>query len=1527
MKVYIADENSLFKYDLPHEVQESFVVPYKTLTSNKEYSVSVEANEGKWVVKSNGLVNLVQNGTVILEGTLTNYASYQIELMGDRKPRYLYALPSVESAYIDIATFNVNAITIGSSPSCNVCYQDNLVAAQHITIQKYNNQMLLTAHAPNVYVNNEVVSQTYLKDGDIIFVAGLKIIYMQNFIRMNNPNQLVVVNGLQYYNDLASTDYTKYEKVNSSEVDAELYNNDSYFYHIPRMIDGFENVEITIDSPPAEDKEDHSPLIITIGSSLTMLASSFMMAYNTTSGLVSGTRTVGQSIPQIVMCVSMIIGSLIVPKIAQHLVNKAKRQREVLRQSKYGAYLNKKEQEINTILTKQTNVLRSNYPTQLECVNYIMNKDNRLWERQILDRDFLSVSVGNGVVRANINFKAPEDTFTLDEDNLLDRVHALVKKSNKLFDVPVSYSLIERRFSSIICNSVKMKNYIDNIILQLVTMHGAMDLKLVFFLDKPENFKYAKYFPHVWSSDKKMRFFADSLADMKNISEYIQKDFKERKIELNSGKKDGQIPNDAYKKSSPYYLVITDSYKKVKDIPIINETLKESGNLGISLLFLENNIVDLPPQCQTVTYVLNDKTYIIEPGEEYSRSREFTVPQLEKVNMDLVASKLLNIPVPTKAGTAVLPKSLTFLEMYNVSKIEQLNILSRWENNNPVNNLKTPIGVHADRELFMLDLHEKAHGPHGLIAGSTGSGKSEFIITFVLSLAINFHPNEVQFVLIDYKGGGLAGAFENREKGICIPHLAGTITNLDTAEMNRTLVSINSELKRRQAKFNEERDRLGEGTIDIYKYQKLVREGKIKDPIAHLFIISDEFAELKSQQPEFMNELISTARIGRSLGVHLILATQKPSGVVNDQIWANSKFKICLKVQDRGDSMEMIKKPDAASIKETGRFYLQVGFDEYFDIGQSGYSGANYIPSDRIIKKVDDSINYIDSTGQVLKTVTEDVIEETDKSKEYGDQLTNIVKYIVDISKKQKIKINKLWLSSIPGVINLDECMEKYNFEPKPYEIVPALGEYDNPSQQKQGLLTMDLTNKGHLLVYGMAGSGKENLLTTLIYNLCTTHSPDEVNFYILDFGAETLQIFSKYPHIGAMITASDEQALMDTLVLIDEEANRRKGLFTEYGGSYRNYIKESGQKLPLMVVVINYYEVFSETNSRLAQAITSLVRDGMKYGIIFVVTTATNNSLGGRLTQLFLNKISLQQPDDNTYRTLLNSPKGLSPKKFFGRGVASFNDTFYEFQTAYITEKDKVNKLIRETAEELNSKYTTKAKRVSRLPENIPVTDMLPMVGGLDCIPIGLEYTSKEPFGFSFANEASIPIISDNIMDKMPFIKALARMFKQVDKSKVTVVDTMNIFNANIPDVNVITGDYDNNIVEMIKEINKESDEFTRIFIIIGFNKFKNAISSQYQSYFNSLMSNIEKFKKSKLVIVDDYNEFKNLQVETWFDTAINKDYSIWLGNGIESQVLLNYKSLSQDLLKEDLPERGFVSENGEVALFKYTTDKEGEQ
>ena len=401
--------------------------------------------------------------------------------------------------------------------------------------------------------------------------------------------------------------------------------------------------------------------------------------------------------------------------------------------------------------------------------------------------------------------------------------------------------------------------------------------------------------------------------------------------------------------------------------------------------------------------------------------------------------------------------------------------------------LKAPIGIDSSGRIIDLDIHERFHGPHGLIAGSTGSGKSELIITYILSLAVNYHPDDVSFILIDYKGGGLTGAFEKRN--IKLPHLVGTITNIDTVGLQRALTSIQSELRRRQRIFYDARTLTNEGTIDIYKYQRLYHQGIVTKPVPHLLIICDEFAELKQQQEEFLDELISVARIGRSLGVHLILATQKPAGIVNDQIRSNSKFGICLKVQEREDSIDVIKRPDAAEIKKVGQFYLQVGNNEYFVLGQCAWSGAPYYPTSKLKKKISNSIEFVSDIGAVIKEVDNGSVAIQNSQ---GEELTNVVEYLYKLAESEQIKTEQLWLNSIPETIYIDNIKNKYKYKQKAEGIEIAIGEFDDPYNQRQGILTLDLMNQGNILVYGNAESGKENLLSTIIYECIDSYTPED---------------------------------------------------------------------------------------------------------------------------------------------------------------------------------------------------------------------------------------------------------------------------------------------------------------------------------------------------------------------------------------------------------------------------------------------------
>ncbi len=255
-----------------------------------------------------------------------------------------------------------------------------------------------------------------------------------------------------------------------------------------------------------------------------------------------------------------------------------------------------------------------------------------------------------------------------------------------------------------------------------------------------------------------------------------------------------------------------------------------------------------------------------------------------------------------------------------------LNIADNYKKGDITERIKAPIGVGEGGVILTLDLHERASGPHGLIAGTTGSGKSELLTTLILALALEYPPDKAAFFLIDYKGGGMSNLFAK------LPHLIGSISNLSKSESKRAEISLKSENERRQRIFAES------GVNNINDYTRLYDAGVVTEPLPHVFIIVDEFAELRKEEPDFMERLISVSQVGRSLGMHLILATQKPAGVVDERIRANSRFRIALRLVDRADSMDMLRREDATFIKECGRAYLQVGNNEIFTCFQSGYA-------------------------------------------------------------------------------------------------------------------------------------------------------------------------------------------------------------------------------------------------------------------------------------------------------------------------------------------------------------------------------------------------------------------------------------------------------------------------------------------------------------------------------------------------------------------------------------------------------------
>lgn len=309
--------------------------------------------------------------------------------------------------------------------------------------------------------------------------------------------------------------------------------------------------------------------------------------------------------------------------------------------------------------------------------------------------------------------------------------------------------------------STEVSEYVRRLILQIITFHSYDDLKIVFLTnkDKEYNWEFAKALPHTFSNDKEIRFLATDNDEYKEVCYYLE-NLLNKRIE-DAGTK--TINKTDYK---PIYLIFTDCIKSVRNYDVIKKILESQKNYGFSLLILNEKISNIPDQCQSFIKIENSHIEYIT-NENNIEPQKLVADLVTPIDMYECAKKLFNIPIEFNDDSdSKIPDKLGFLEMYDVGEVEQLNAPNRWKKSNPMLSLGSAVGYGKNGEKIVIDLHEKYHGPHGLIAGMTGSGKSEFIITYILSMAINYHPYEVQFILIDYKGGGLTGAFENPTTGI-----------------------------------------------------------------------------------------------------------------------------------------------------------------------------------------------------------------------------------------------------------------------------------------------------------------------------------------------------------------------------------------------------------------------------------------------------------------------------------------------------------------------------------------------------------------------------------------------------------------------------------------------------------------------------------------------------------------------------------------------------------------------------------------
>ena len=708
-----------------------------------------------------------------------------------------------------------------------------------------------------------------------------------------------------------------------------------------------------------------------------------------------------------------------------------------------------------------------------------------------------------------------------------------------------------------------------------------------------------------------------------------------------------------------------------------------------------------------------------------------------------------------------LATDYSLFEMLDILQAYDLDLAKRWKRSDVTHSMAAPIGI-SRNGIVELDISDKAHGPHGLIAGTTESGKSEILQTFIHSMATIFHPYEVGFVIIDFKGGGMASLFRD------LPHLMGTITNIDDNAIDRSLRSIKAELNKRQHLFAQAE------VNHIDRYIEKYQNGQVFLPLPHLIIIVDEFAELKAEKPEFMKELISAARIGRSLGVHLILATQKPAGQVSDQIWSNSRFKLCLKVQSREDSNEVLRSPLASEIREPGRAYLQVGNNEVFELFQSAYSGSLISESSGQKEQKEFAVYRYTDNGKLALLYQRKKPEDREKK----TQLSAIVEHICGYCEKEKIrKLSDICLPELPEVIDFRPQMQPKDST----EILCPIGIYDDPDRQDQGVCSLDLSSES-VMIIGSSQSGKTNLLQTIIRSLTGRYSPADVQIYIIDFASMALKNFERLCHVGGVVTASEDEKLKNLFKLLLNEIRIRKEKLLKSGVSSFPAYREAGfRDLPQILLMIDNLTALRELYLQDSDDLLTLCREGLSVGLCTVIANSQTQGIGYRYLSNFSRRIALFCNDSGEYSSLFDRCRTYPPN-IPGRSLIELDKSLLVCQIYLAFQGEKEIERVNEIShyiEQTNRRFEgLLARQIPMIPRQL-TSDYIHI-----CFPdymqrpyqivAGLDYANVMPLVLNLGSLGILAVSGCEEDEKYNMVRYLLRTAEKAypGSIEVTIVD-----------------------------------------------------------------------------------------------------------------------------------------------------------
>jgi DNA segregation ATPase FtsK/SpoIIIE, S-DNA-T family len=899
-----------------------------------------------------------------------------------------------------------------------------------------------------------------------------------------------------------------------------------------------------------------------------------------------------------------------------------------------------------------------------------------LWERRPGDADLLRLRAGIGDVPWEPPVELPREVH---ED-----VSRLLERHRTLRDVPVEIDLSDGGVVGLVGDRSAALALARSLVVQACVHHGPADLPVAVLAgrDTAADWDWAKWLPHVrdphgdgrWlagdperagallgaalaaaeARDKERSAFATSTEPETGVRCWVVDD-----LSLLEGRR------------APARLVLTGAAGPATGI-VIAESQDQLPAVCNTVVELRSPLGDADLRRPQDAWQVRDLV-ICGMSEATARRAGRALARFEDPELHVVG--------------AGLPGLVRLLPLLGLEELDADRLLTGWRALGDDPAPAAPAGIGEDGPVE-LDLRED--GPHGLIGGTTGAGKSELLRSLVAGMAARVDPDHLVFVLVDYKGGS---AFDRCAE---LPHTVGMVTDLDEHLGERALVSLEAELHHRERLLRDA------GAPDLPAY---LAKGSPAGPLPRLVVVIDEFATLATELPDFLGALVGIAQRGRSLGVHLILATQRPSGAVNANIKANTNLRIALRVQDDTDSTDIIDRPDAARLSRSapGRAYVRRGAGDVVLV-QTPLSTAR-APAGR-------------ATGVRLAPFTLDGPASTRDDEVEATSASDLDR-LVDAAREAHARSGaaeprRPWLPMLAEHLEQDAIAEVAAGDDE----VPAgdqvpLGLADEPSRQRQVPIRWS-PQAGHLALLGTVGSGTTTALKTLAQVVAQRTSPQQCRLYVLDFGAGELADLEALPHVGAVIAASQTEAQHRLIRELKRELDRRRDLGP-------TQLRDE----PRILVLIDGLSAFLAEHegvegTELTDTFRRLFTEGPTVRLSFAVAGDRISAVPHRLTSAVGMRLVFRLADPGDYAAVGLRPRSL-PAFVPGRAVEPETSRVVQVAAARPTA---------EVAVELEGRWEGAAPRLQTLPSEhdgsaLPtgtVTD------GLVRVPVGLSDEDLEP-------------------------------------------------------------------------------------------------------------------------------------------------------------------------------------------------------